>query len=135
MLQGKIIFKKKKKKKLIASCRSSTGIVNVYDRSVLEPESINPKPFKVIESLTTRINNILFNHDSQLMVISSQSKREQLRVIHVPTGTAYANWPTDGTPLNTVKCVAFSPNSDYLAIANKKGKVLLYTLKHYALKD
>ncbi|CEI92118.1 hypothetical protein RMCBS344292_06389 [Rhizopus microsporus] len=114
---------------------SSTGIVNVYDRSVLEPESINPKPFKVIESLTTRVNNILFNHDSQLMVISSQSKREQLRVIHVPTGTAYANWPTDGTPLNTVKCVAFSPNSDYLAIANKKGKVLLYTLKHYALKD
>ncbi|ORE07015.1 WD40 repeat-like protein [Rhizopus microsporus var. microsporus] len=114
---------------------SSTGIVNVYDRSVLEPESINPKPFKVIESLTTRVNNILFNHDSQLMVISSQSKKEQLRVIHVPTGTAYANWPTDGTPLNTVKCVAFSPNSDYLAIANKKGKVLLYTLKHYALKD
>lgn len=76
----------------------------------------------------------MFSHDSQLMVISSASKKDQLRIIHVPTGTAYANWPTDRTPLNDVINVAFSPNSDYLAIANAKGHVLLYTLKHYALK-
>jgi U3 small nucleolar RNA-associated protein 18 len=75
----------------------------------------------------------VFNHDSQLMVISSQQKKDQLKIIHVPTATAYANWPTDRTPLNNVVNVAFSPNSDYLAISNDKGHVLLYTLKHYAL--
>ncbi|KAI8969098.1 WD40-repeat-containing domain protein [Mycotypha africana] len=112
---------------------SSTGIVNLYDRSVLDPELNKPKPIKAIGNLTTRINNIKFNHDSQLMVITSQQKKDQLRIIHVPTGTAYANWPTDRTPLHNVVQVAFSPNSDYLAIANARGKVLLYALKHYAL--
>ncbi|KAG0746873.1 hypothetical protein G6F57_008232 [Rhizopus arrhizus] len=114
---------------------SSTGIVNIYDRSVLQPDVTNPKPYKIIKTLTTRINQIAFSHDSQLMVISSKSKKEQLRIIHVPTGTTYANWPTEKTPLHIVRRVAFSPNSDYVAIANKRGKVLLYTLKHYALKQ
>lgn len=85
-------------------------------------------------NLTTKINNIVFNHDSQLMVISSNFKKDQLKIIHVPTATAYANWPTDRTPLSKVGCVAFSPNSDYLAISNDRGLVLLYTLKHYALQ-
>jgi U3 small nucleolar RNA-associated protein 18 len=109
--------------------------VNIYDRSVLQPDVTNPKPYKIINTLTTRINQIAFSHDSQLMVISSKSKKEQLRIIHVPTGTTYANWPTEKTPLHIVRRVAFSPNSDYVAIANKRGKVLLYTLKHYALKQ
>ncbi|KAI8637323.1 WD40-repeat-containing domain protein [Parasitella parasitica] len=113
---------------------SSTGIVNLYDRSVLEPSNTKPTPIKAIANLTTRINNIVFNHDSQLMVITSQSKKDQLRVIHVPTATAYSNWPTNRTPLSDVVNVAFSPNSDYLAVSNEKGHVLLYTLKHYALQ-
>ncbi|KAI8079668.1 WD40-repeat-containing domain protein [Gilbertella persicaria] len=113
---------------------SSTGVVNLYDRSVLDPQQTHPQPIKAIQNLTTRINNIVFNHDSQLMVISSQLKRDQLRIIHVPTGTAYSNWPTDRTPLNDVVAVAFSPNSDYLAVSNTRGIVLLYTLKHYALQ-
>lgn len=113
---------------------SSTGVVNLYDRSVLESNNARPKPIKAITNLTTRINNIVFNHDSQLMVIASQSKKDQLRVIHVPTATAYSNWPTDRTPLSDVVAVAFSPNSDYLAVSNEKGHVLLYTLKHYALQ-
>lgn len=113
---------------------SSTGVVNLYDRTVLDPTVTRPKPIKAIPNLTTRVNNIVFNHDSQLMVISSQIKKDQLKIIHVPTATAYANWPTDKTPLNNVVDVAFSPNSDYLAISNDKGQVLLYTLKHYALQ-
>jgi U3 small nucleolar RNA-associated protein 18 len=108
--------------------------VNLYDRSVLDPNVSRPKPVKAIQNLTTRINNILFNHDSQLMVITSQQKKDQLRVIHVPTATAYSNWPTVKTPFSHIVSVAFSPNSDYLAISNNKGQVLLYTLKHYALQ-
>ncbi|KAI7881234.1 WD40-repeat-containing domain protein [Mucor mucedo] len=113
---------------------SSTGVVNLYDRSVLDPKIIRPKPIKAFMNLTTRINNILFNHDSKLMVVSSHSKQDQLKVIHVPTATTFSNWPTDRTPLGKVGRLAFSPNSDYLAVANDKGAVLLYTLKHYALQ-
>ncbi|RCH94460.1 U3 small nucleolar RNA-associated protein 18 [Rhizopus stolonifer] len=113
---------------------SSTGIVNIYDRSILNPEEIKPKPFRIIQSLTTRIGTIQFTHDSQLMAISSPSKKDQLKIIHVASGTTYANWPTEKTPLHNVGKTAFSPNSDYLAMSNKKGKVILYTLKHYALK-
>ncbi|KAI9244235.1 WD40-repeat-containing domain protein [Sporodiniella umbellata] len=112
---------------------ASTGIVNVYDKTVFKPEETNPKPYKVIKSLTTRISSIEFSHDSQLMVISSRSKKDQLKVIHLASGTTYANWPTEKTPLHIIGQTAFSPNSDYLAMSNKKGKVVLYTLKHYAL--
>lgn len=118
----------------ISCLSSSTGVVNLYDRSILDPSITRPKPIKAFMNLTTRINNILFNHDSKLMVISSGAKKDQLKVIHVPTATTFSNWPTDRTPLSKVGRIAFSPNSDYLAIANDKGTVLLYTLKHYALQ-
>jgi U3 small nucleolar RNA-associated protein 18 len=101
---------------------------------VLQPDNTRPTPIKAIGNLTTRISEITFNHDSQLMVIASRSKKDQLKVVHLPSGTVYSNWPTERTPLGHVISVAFSPNSDYLAIANDKGHVRLHTLKHYALK-
>jgi hypothetical protein len=48
-------------------------------------------------------------------------------VIHMPTGTAHANWPTYRTLLNNVVTVAL------LAISNYRGHVLLYALNHYTL--
>lgn len=46
--------------------------------------------------------------------------------------TVYSNWPTASTPLNKVTDVAFSSGSQYLAIGNSKGRVLLYRLNHFA---
>ena len=51
--------------------------------------------------------------------------------IHLPTHTVFSNWPTSSTPLSYVQCMAFTPNSGYLAIGNDKGKVLLYRLNHF----
>ncbi|KAF7724742.1 U3 snoRNP protein [Apophysomyces ossiformis] len=112
---------------------SSAGIVNVYDRTVLAPNTPRPKPLKTIDNLTTHISNIKFNHDSQLMAISSIRKRDAFKLVHLPSCTVYSSWPTDKTPLGYVSAFDFSPNSDYLAIGNAKGRVLLYGLKHYAL--
>ncbi|KAI9019584.1 WD40-repeat-containing domain protein, partial [Phycomyces nitens] len=53
---------------------SGSGIVNVYDRSALDPSVLKPKPIKAIGNLTTEITGIKFNHDSQLMAIASGKK-------------------------------------------------------------
>lgn len=89
------------------------------------------KPRKAVMNLTTAIDALAFNHDGQLMALASHRLQDQLRLLHVPSGTVYQNWPTSGTPLHYVESVAFSPDSSYLAMGNDKGRVLLYALNHY----
>ncbi|CAI2168790.1 11953_t:CDS:10 [Funneliformis geosporum] len=108
---------------------SHSGIVNVYDGSCLS--STNPKPKKSIMNLTTSIHDMKFNHDTQILGISSHSKREQLKMVHLPSFNVFPNWPNLSNPLGIVKCFDFSPNSGYLAIGNEKGKALLYKLRSY----
>ncbi len=55
-----------------------------------------------------------------------------MRLIHVPTGTVFSNWPGQRTPLHKVTAIDFSPGGAYLAVGNRKGKVLLYRLKAYS---
>ncbi|CAG8630153.1 4732_t:CDS:2 [Funneliformis caledonium] len=108
---------------------SHSGIVNVYDGSCLS--STNPKPKKSIMNLTTSVHDMKFNHDTQILGISSHSKREQLKMVHLPSFNVFPNWPNLSNPLGIVKCFDFSPNSGYLAIGNEKGKALLYKLRSY----
>ncbi|KAF9934781.1 U3 snoRNP protein [Linnemannia zychae] len=108
---------------------SRSGIVNVYNRTCLETRT--PKPLRAIGNLTTAIHNLRFNHDSQILAISSKSRKDQLRLVHIPSLKVFPNWPTSGTPLSYVTSMAFSPRSGYFAIGNDKGKVLLYRLNHY----
>lgn len=56
--------------------------------------------------------------------------REQ---IHLPSLTSFANWPTSSTPLGHVTAVDFSAQSEYLAVGNTRGRVLLYHLKEYGV--
>ncbi|KAF8941163.1 U3 snoRNP protein [Haplosporangium gracile] len=108
---------------------SRTGVVNVYDRTCLETRT--PKPLRAIGNLTTSIHTMRFNHDSQILAISSKARKDQLRLVHIPSLKVFPNWPTKGTPLSYVTCLAFSPRSGYFAVGNDKGKVLLYRLNHY----
>ncbi|GAB5588707.1 U3 snoRNP protein [Umbelopsis nana] len=110
---------------------SKSGIVNVYGREVLRTDVHKPTPLKALGNLTTRIQEVKFNHDSQLMGISSNRKRDQFRLVHLPSLTVFSNWPTAATPLSYVSSFDFSPRSGYLAIGNDKGRVLLYRLNHY----
>lgn len=110
---------------------SKSGIVNVYGRDVLNTNVYKPTPLKALGNLTTRVQEIKFNHDAQLMGISSNRKRDQFRLVHLPSLTVFSNWPTAATPLSYVSSFDFSPRSGYLAIGNDKGRVLLYRLNHY----
>ncbi|KAJ3565861.1 hypothetical protein NP233_g7370 [Leucocoprinus birnbaumii] len=114
---------------------SSSGLVNVYNSTSysLRPSdaSKTPKPIKSIGNLTTAISGLKFNHDSQLLAVASKEKKDSMRLIHVPTLTSFANWPTQSTPLGIVTALDFSPKSEYVAIGNKRGRVLLYHLRDY----
>ncbi|KAG6887997.1 hypothetical protein C0995_011102 [Termitomyces sp. Mi166 len=116
---------------------SNTGFVNVYgaDSFASSPSGDlpTPKPLKSIANLTTTISSIRFNHDAQLMAVASQEKKDALRLVHTPSLTSFANWPTSGTPLGHVTAVDFSARSEYLAIGNTRGRVLLYHLKDYGV--
>ncbi|CAB4406560.1 unnamed protein product [Rhizophagus irregularis] len=111
------------------SIGSHSGIVNIYDDSCLS--STNPKPMKSIMNLTTSVHDMKFNHDTQILGISSHSKRDQLKMVHLPSFNVFPNWPNIANPLGYVQCFDFSPNSGYITIGNEKGKALLYRLLSY----
>ena len=96
---------------------------------------INPdgslKAIYSINNLVTTIRDIEFNHDGQLIVIYSKTKKEAIRLIHVSTGKVYQNWPSDNKKLQYVHQAKFSPNSGYLAIGNDTGYVKLIRLHFY----
>ncbi|KAI0078522.1 WD40 repeat-like protein [Panus rudis PR-1116 ss-1] len=111
---------------------SRHGLVNVYGGdSTTSASADRPKPLKTLENLTTSITSLRFNHDSQLLAMASNTKKDQMRLVHLPSLTAYSNWPTSGTPLGHVTSVDFSAGSEYVAIGNSRGRVLLYQLHDY----
>lgn len=54
------------------------------------------------------------------------------RQIHLPSLTAFSNWPTSSTPLGHVTSVDFSAGSEYVAVGNTRGRVLLYHLRDFS---
>lgn len=113
---------------------SNTGVVNLYDRQQFDSQvqqQQQPKPFKTVENLVTSISSLVFNNDGQVLAIASRGKRDAFKLVHLPSGAVYSNWPTSGTPLGKVTSVEFSPNNEILAIGNEAGKVTLWRLNHY----
>jgi len=114
---------------------ANSGFVNVYDAdSTSSSRGDRPKPLKTIGNLTTSISTLRFNHDSQLLAIASNNKKDQMRMIHLPSLTAFANWPTTNTPLGHVNSIDFSAGSEYLAMGNNRGRVLLYHVKDFSVQ-
>ncbi|KAJ6612263.1 WD40-repeat-containing domain protein [Mycena sp. CBHHK59/15] len=115
---------------------SNTGLVNVYGSESFRHEdtasfTAQPNPIKTIGHLTTAISTLRFNHDAQVMAVASKEKKDAMRLIHLPTLTSFSNWPTSSTPLGHVSAVDFSAQSEYVAVGNTRGKVLLYHLVDY----
>lgn len=112
---------------------SESGIVTIYDRynaTGTGMVAMKAKPITV-DVLTTSVSTIEFSHDGQLLCIASRSTKDALRMVHLPSGTVFSNWPNSGTPLGKVTSVKFSSNSEYLATGNLQGKVRLWRLSHY----
>ncbi|CAI7857925.1 unnamed protein product [Closterium sp. NIES-53] len=130
---------------------SDSGVVNLYDRpaflrsgpygSISSAEAAvgtgglsrdSEKPLqRAFMNLTTEIDALSFNHDGRILALSSREQRDSLRLVHVPSRSVFFNWPTERTALQFVHAVEFSPHSGYLAVGNRRGKVLLFRLRHY----
>ncbi|KAG6371535.1 WD40-repeat-containing domain protein [Boletus reticuloceps] len=111
---------------------SNIGLVNMYSAdSALSLDVPKLKPLKTLGNLTTNISCLSYNHDAQLLAMASSVKKDQMRLVHLPSLTVFGNWPTTSTPLGHVTAMDFSTGSEYLAIGNNRGRVLLYQLRDY----
>lgn len=104
-----------------------SGNIDLYDLS----RGLLPTPYKSIDNLTTMVTALKFHPEGELLLGASKFKKDQLRLIHTATSTVFQNWPTAKTPLHRVTSVDFSRQGGMLAMANEKGKVLLYQLRQY----
>jgi U3 small nucleolar RNA-associated protein 18 len=110
---------------------SNSGVVNVY-RTADAQASTSPKPQKSIMNLTTQIDNLSFHPEGQILLASSRAKKDQLRAIHLPSMSVFANFPDQKQhALRHVHTHSFSSSGGFLSIGNDKGMVQLYRLKHY----
>ncbi|KAA8909462.1 WD40-repeat-containing domain protein [Sphaerosporella brunnea] len=117
----------------------ASGIVNIYDRRVSfggkAPGSMgtptDPKPVKTVESLVTTISTLEFSRDGQVLCVASRTKKDALRLVHLPSCTIYRNWPTSATPLGKVTAVKWGGNNGgmTLAVGNEAGKVRLFEVR------
>jgi len=108
---------------------STSGIVNVYKRD--DFLGGKRKPLKTIENLTTDVSDMKFNHDAQILAITSRKERNGMRLVHVPSLSVFQNWPGPRFSLHYPRCLDFSPGSGFLSVGHAGGKVLLYKLHHY----
>lgn len=126
---------------------SGSGIVNVYGGTDGEGKratsgaelqellsgqgSTRLTARRSLGNLTTSTTCLRFSHDAQILAIASRAKKDALRMVHLPTLRVFANWPTSGTPLGHVTSMDFSARTEYAAIGNSRGRVLLYGIRHY----
>merc|ERR1740117_459995 len=108
---------------------TASGNIDMYDLS--QPQ-LSSEPARSIGNLTTMVTSLSFHPEGELLLGASKFKKDSLRLMHCATGSVYQNWPTLKTPLNRVTAVDFSRQGGMLAMANERGKVLLYQLRHYA---
>ena len=93
--------------------------------------AVRPQPVRSLGNLTTTVDTLAFSQDGQMMAMATRLSKDALRLVHLPSCTVFANWPSSKTPLHYVHCAAFSPNGGYLAVGNARGRVLLYRLPYY----
>ncbi|KAJ2356147.1 U3 snoRNP protein [Coemansia erecta] len=116
----------------------NAGVVNIYDTRTMrngndddDSAFFNVKPFKAVDNLTTSVHGLRFNHSAEILAVYSRKKKDQLKLVHLPTATVFTNWPATASHLGHVQCVDFSPMSGFMAVGNDSGKALLYRLQHY----
>ena len=107
---------------------AESGVVNLYSAS---QNTRTRKPIRSVMNVSTAVDCLRFNHDGQILAMSSRFSSDCLKLLHIPSRTVFSNWPTSKTPLNYVFSMDFSPKSRFLTVGNDKGKCLLYKLKQY----
>lgn len=106
------------------------GIVEIYDFSKFMhgPEV---KPWKALTNLTTEIDVIKFHPSSQILAMASSVHWNSVRLVHIPSGRVFSNWPNSNSPVGHIKSVDFSPDGTLLMLGCGNGKVKIFSLLHF----
>lgn len=110
---------------------SDSGAVNMYKTAEVF-SSARPPAVKEFLNLTSAVTTLEFSPTSEALCFASKYLKGSMRCAHVASRQVFSNWPTSKTPLSYVQAIAFSPNAAMCAVANDKGKALLYQLNHFA---
>ena len=85
-------------------------------------------------NLTTSITDMKFNPTSEMLVYCSKWKKNNaIRLVHLPSLTAYQNFP--GAAVGVLKygfCLDFNHTGEYLCMGNDEGKVHLWNMPYFA---
>lgn len=65
---------------MLTLTRSTNGVVNVY-KDPLEHMNRRPKAHKALMNLVTTVDQLKFNHDSQLLAMASSTKENAWRLV------------------------------------------------------
>jgi U3 small nucleolar RNA-associated protein 18 len=112
---------------------SDSGIANIFAAELDADDATGAaaRPLRTVDNLTTCIDRLAFSGGNEMLAVSSYRKKDQLRLVHLPSLTTFTNWPQTNTPLSYIQDVSFSANGGMMAVANDKGRVLLYRINHY----
>jgi U3 small nucleolar RNA-associated protein 18 len=112
------------------ACGSASGIVNIYKTEDIDSKE-TVMPLKTFSNLTTYINDIQMNRQSELLCIQTKSVKNGIRLIHLPSMSVYSNWPHAASNLSYVNAIAFCPSSAMLYTGNDRGNIHKFSFPHY----
>jgi len=67
---------------------NNAGMTNLYQFNKVT-KTLNKKPVKEIDNLTTSIDNVCFNPASELLAFTSKWKKNAIRLYHLSSNTVY----------------------------------------------
>jgi len=112
---------------LLLATGSKMGTVNLFNISPYT-QLVEDKPFKTLGHLTTAITDLQFNKTTQMLVYCSKWKKNAVKIAHIPSYTAFQNFPDNSAPgvLKYAFCTGFSHDRRFLALGNDQGKAHLF---------
>eukprot|EP00760_Papus_ankaliazontas_P006419 PhM_4_TR13038/c0_g1_i1/m.92436/K14553/UTP18; U3 small nucleolar RNA-associated protein 18 len=114
---------------------TDSGVVSVYNNDwTIAEKALAPKPLCTAKNLLTAISSVQFNHDSRLLAYASDKTKNAFRMLHVPSGTTYENFPRAiQKSIGRVLSLGFTPNSAIASAGSSQGRILRYRLNAFDL--
>jgi len=109
---------------------TQSGIVDVFDSS---GSTLSNTLLKSVNNITTAITSLCFHPNSEILAFGSSIEKKSLRLLHVPTLTAFQNFPDTNSMMKRPSSFDFSRQGGKFAVGGSNGKVKLYTLNHYQI--
>ncbi len=111
------------------ACGSTSGVVNIYlMENLLQQREAIPKPFSKLENLTTAIDKLQFNADTQILAYGSSLKEASVRLAHIPSFKTYPNFPS--MQKYTLSDMSFNCSSGFFCFTSQSN-AYLFRIPYY----